>query len=111
MISCKEKNALDVVGHYEVTICGKTYDTILVIDVESCNDGIMTQTYLDINGRTVLWRRFNKDDWAFKSISKSGLKDCRKTKRSVLMAKPMSIGMTVSPIMFYKLAGRIHAPS
>lgn len=25
----------------------------------------MSQTYLDKNGKTVLWRRFNKDDWAF----------------------------------------------
>jgi hypothetical protein len=25
----------------------------------------MSQTYLDKNGRTVLWRRFNKDDWAY----------------------------------------------
>ncbi|MBQ2976563.1 MAG: hypothetical protein IJE17_03650, partial [Clostridia bacterium] len=24
-----------------------------------------TEAYLDCHGRTVLWRRFNKDDWAF----------------------------------------------
>ena len=25
--------------------------------------GIVTEQYLDSNGRTVLWRRFNRDDW------------------------------------------------
>ncbi|MGI6705817.1 MAG: RNA polymerase sigma factor [Clostridia bacterium] len=65
-ICCKQKDALDVVGRYEVTVGKKTYDTILVVDVESYNGGVMSQTYLDKNGRTVLWRRFNKDDWAYK---------------------------------------------
>lgn len=44
----------------------KTYDTILIVDVESYNGGVMSETYLDENGRTVLWRRFNKDDWAYR---------------------------------------------
>ena len=65
-ITCKEKNALDVAGRYEVTVGRKTYDTILVVGIESCTGGLMTQTYLDKNGRTVLWRRFNKDDWAYR---------------------------------------------
>lgn len=65
-ITCKEKDALDVVGRYEVIVGRKTYDTILVVYIESCNGGLMSQTYLDKNGRTVLWRRFNKDDWAYK---------------------------------------------
>jgi len=65
-VTCKEKNALDVVGRYEVAVGSKTYDTILVVYVESHDDsGVMTQTYLDKNGRTILWRRFNKDDWAY----------------------------------------------
>jgi len=25
----------------------------------------VTEQYLDVNGRTVLWRRFNRDNWAF----------------------------------------------
>ena len=65
-ITCKEKDALDVVGRYDVIVGRKTYDTILVVGIESCNGGLMSQTYLDKNGRTVLWRRFNKDDWAYK---------------------------------------------
>lgn len=66
-LTAKETNVLDIVGRYEVIIGNKTYDTILVVDIESYNGGIMSETYLDKNGKTVLWRRFNKDDWAFKS--------------------------------------------
>lgn len=56
--------SLDVVGRYTVTIAGKAYDTICVMDVESFDDAIVTESYIDENGRTVLWRRFNSDDWA-----------------------------------------------
>lgn len=53
---------LDVVGRYTVTIGDKTYDTICVMDVETYSDNASEQ-YIDRNGRTVLWRRFNPDDW------------------------------------------------
>ena len=53
---------LDVVGRYNVTIGGKTYDTICVMDVETYNDNASEQ-YIDRHGRTILWRRFNPDDW------------------------------------------------
>lgn len=55
---------MDVVGRYTVTIAEKTYDTICMMDVESFDDAIATESYLDKNGRTVLWRRFNRNDWA-----------------------------------------------
>jgi len=35
-----------------------------VMDVESYDDAIVTESYIDKNGRTVLWRRFNSDNWA-----------------------------------------------
>ncbi len=54
---------LDAVGRYTVKMDGKTYDTMLVIDIETY--GVMTETYLDRNGRTVLWRRFNRNDWNY----------------------------------------------
>ena len=54
---------MDVVGRYEVTINGKTYDTICVIDAGAYEKGVVTEQYLDRNGRTVLWRRFNRNDW------------------------------------------------
>lgn len=55
---------LDVVGRYEVKIGDKTYDTICVVDVETYNNGTLSEQYLDKKGRTILWRRFNRDDWA-----------------------------------------------
>ena len=58
------KEVVDVVGRYAVTINGKTYDTICVMDIQCFNDGVASEQYLDENGRTVLWRRFNRDDWA-----------------------------------------------
>lgn len=65
-----EKELLDVVGRYEVTIGGKTYDTICVMDIQCFNDGVASEQFLDKNGRTVLWRRFNKNDWAYKRYGK-----------------------------------------
>ena len=55
---------LDVVGRYAVTIAGKTYDTVCIMDCETFNDAVASEQYVDANGRTVLWRRFNRDDWA-----------------------------------------------
>lgn len=55
---------LDVVGRYEVKINGKSYDTICVIDIETYDGGVVSEQYLDKNGRTILWRRFNRNDWA-----------------------------------------------
>ena len=54
---------LDVVGRYTVTIGGRSYDTICVMDVETYSDNASEQ-YIDQHGRTILWRRFNPDDWA-----------------------------------------------
>ena len=53
---------LDIVGRYRVTIAGKTFDTVCVMNIEK--SGVATEQFLDKNGRTVLWRRFNRDDWA-----------------------------------------------
>lgn len=60
----------DVVGRYEVTIGGRAYDTICVMDVVAFDDAVVTEQYLDRNGRTILWRRFNRDDWAFHRYGK-----------------------------------------
>lgn len=55
---------LDVVGRCAVTIGGRTYDTVCVMDVETYNSGVVSEQFLDKNGRTILWRRFNRNDWA-----------------------------------------------
>lgn len=61
--TAKKDFRLDVVGRYTVKIAGKTWDTICVMDVETYMGGMATEQYIDRSGRTVLWRRFNSDDW------------------------------------------------
>ncbi len=61
---------LDVVGRYRVTIGGKAYDTICVMDVETYNNGVVSEQFIDETGRTVLWRRFNRNDWGFDRFRK-----------------------------------------
>lgn len=58
-----EKELMDVVGRYTVTICGKQYDTICVIMHEAYMGGMVSEQFIDNHGRTVLWRRFNVNDW------------------------------------------------
>lgn len=58
------REVVDVVGRYRVTINGRVYDTVCVMDIQCFNDGVASEQYVDQNGRTVLWRRFNRDDWA-----------------------------------------------
>ena len=58
------REVVDVVGRYRVTIGGKAYDTVCVMDIECFNDAVASEQFVDQNGRTVLWRRFNRDDWA-----------------------------------------------
>ena len=55
---------LDIVGRYTVTIGGKSYDTVCVMDIETYNCGVVAVLFVDKNGKTILWRRFNRDDWA-----------------------------------------------
>lgn len=61
---------LDVVGRYKVTLGGSEYDTICVVDIETYNPGVMSEQYLDREGRTILWRRFNRDDWGLEKYGK-----------------------------------------
>lgn len=69
-ITAKEKEfLLDVVGRYNVTIGGKTYDTVCIVDCEVYY-GDMIEQYVDKNGRTVLLRRFNRNDWAYSRYGK-----------------------------------------
>ena len=63
--------SMDVVGRYKVTIGGREYDTVCVMDIETFDDSIVTESYIDKNGRTVLWRRFNHDNWAADRYKKS----------------------------------------
>ena len=58
------REVMDVVGRCRVTIGGKSYDTVCIMDIENYNGGVASEQFVDRNGRTILWRRFNRDDWA-----------------------------------------------
>lgn len=62
---------VDVVGRYDLTLDGKTYDTICVMDVNAFMEGIVSEQFLTRDGLTVLWRRFNPDDWALDRYGKT----------------------------------------
>ena len=61
---------LDIVGRYTVTIGSKSYDTVCVMDIETYNGGVVSEQFLDKNGKTILWRRYNRDDWAIDRYKK-----------------------------------------
>ena len=52
----------DAVGRYSVVMNGRTFDTVLAVDVSSFADGIVTEEYLDRDGGSVLFRRFDRAD-------------------------------------------------
>ena len=65
-ITCPTNHeVLDIAGRYTLTIGDKTFDTVCVMDIFPPENGILIEQYLDQNGKTILWRRFNKDNWAF----------------------------------------------
>ncbi len=68
--TAKQPFMLDIVGRYTVAINGKIFDTVCVIDAGAYEEGVVTEQYLDRNGRTVLWRRFNRNDWMHESYGK-----------------------------------------
>lgn len=65
----REVHCMDVTGRYTVTLNDVEYDTVCITDFFA--NGALSQTYADRSGRTVLWRRFNKDDWAFGQYQKT----------------------------------------
>lgn len=62
----------DIVGRFRITFNGNVYDTVRLIDYQTYADdsGMLCEHYLDKNGRAVLWRRFNKNNWAYKRYGK-----------------------------------------
>lgn len=67
IITCAEKQypIEDVVGRYTVTVGENKYDTICLFCVHPSDSKIVTEQYIDKDGKTVLWRRFNRNDWGF----------------------------------------------
>ncbi|MBQ9151925.1 MAG: sigma-70 family RNA polymerase sigma factor [Clostridia bacterium] len=62
------QHVMDVVGRYQVKFNGRVYDTVCI--VEYYENGVLTEQYVDSDGKTILWRRFNRHDWAFAHYGK-----------------------------------------
>ena len=67
VITCAELpySISDIVGRYTVTIGGMQYDTVRRVIVEPEGSKVLTEQYITKDGKTVLWRRFNRNDWGF----------------------------------------------
>lgn len=57
------KEVMDVCGRARVTIGGVAFDTICLMDVMAYEGHVVSEQFIDKNGRTVLWRRYNRNDW------------------------------------------------
>lgn len=61
---------IDVVGRFKVEIGDKSFVTVCVMELGLFNNAIAIEQYIDKYGRTILWRRFNRDDWAINRYKK-----------------------------------------
>ena len=57
------EGVLDVVGRCELILDGKAHDCIAIMDLSAYADGVASLQYVDREGRTLLWQRYNRDDW------------------------------------------------
>ncbi len=65
VVNCERQYIMtDIVGRYTVTIGGESYDTICVLDIDPNDSWITYEKFLDKNGRTILWRRYNRNERA-----------------------------------------------
>ena len=62
--TAKQDGVLDVVGRCDLMLNGKTTDCIAVMDLSAQEEGVASVQFIDRDGRTLLWQRFNRDDWA-----------------------------------------------
>ena len=81
------KEAMDVVGRYSVTIGGKIHDTVCVIMHEAYMGGMVSEQFIDRQGRTILWRRFNADNWHIDRYGKTWSEMLPDSERLVINGK------------------------
>ena len=65
-----QADALDVVGRCELTLDGKVHDCIAVMDLTAAGEGVASLQFLNHDGRTLLWQRYNRDDWELSRYGK-----------------------------------------
>ena len=70
-VTTGEKKAfIDVAGRCDLTLDGIVHETVCVMDFGMYAEGILSEQFLNRKGQTVLWRRFNRDDWAIDRYGK-----------------------------------------
>lgn len=74
----EQANVFDVVGRYTVSILGKKFDTVCAMFIEG---KIAVEQYIDQNGKTILWRRFNRNDWAIDRYRRTWVDQLPKNER------------------------------
>ena len=63
-------DALDVVGRCVLTLDGKAHDCIAILDLTAAGEGVASLQFLNRDGRTLLWQRYNRDDWELSRYGK-----------------------------------------
>ena len=61
--TARMEGVLDVVGRCDLVLDGKPNDCIAIMDLSACLEGIASLQFLNREGRTLLWQRYNRDDW------------------------------------------------
>jgi len=59
-ITVSKEECADIIARYNVKLGSRSFDTVALLEI--C-EGIMTIVYVDQNGRTVLFRRYNRFNW------------------------------------------------
>lgn len=71
LVMPEDDDISDIVGSFKISFGEKTYETVRLIDYQkAANGGMLCEHYLDKNGRSVLWRRFNHNNWAYERYGK-----------------------------------------
>ena len=70
VITATSSCCADIVGRCQLTMDGAAQDTVCLMDLGMYEEGMVSEQYLNREGRTVLWRRFNRDDWAMDRYGK-----------------------------------------
>ena len=60
----------DVVGRCRLTLDGREHDCIAVMDLSAYEEGVVSLQFINRDGRTLLWQRYNRDDWALDRYGK-----------------------------------------
>ena len=68
--TAQKEGVLDVVGRCELTLDGRRTDCIAVMDLSAYAEGVASLQFLNRDGRTLLWQRYNRDDWALDRYGK-----------------------------------------